>query len=108
MIEKSAEIQQQKDKYKNLILGILFDGIGLLSFSIPFIGEFSDVVWAPLAGYLMTRMYKGSIGRVAGVIEFLEEIIPFSDFIPTFTLTWIYTYKIKKQKPLSIIINFNK
>ncbi len=97
MIEKSNEIQHQNDKNKNLILGILFDMIGFLSFSIPFIGEFSDIIWAPLAGYLMTRMYKGSIGRVAGVIEFLEEIIPFSDFIPTFTLTWIYTYKIKKQ-----------
>ncbi len=97
MIEKSNEIQHQNDKNKNLILGILFDMIGFLSFSIPFIGEFSDIIWAPLAGYLMTRMYKGSIGRVAGVIEFLEKIIPFSDFIPTFTLTWIYTYKIKKQ-----------
>ena len=97
MIEKSQEIKQQNDKYKNLILSILFDGIGFLSFSILGIGEFSDIVWAPIAGYLMTRMYKGTIGKVGGVIAFLEEIIPFSDFIPTFTLIWIYTYWIKKQ-----------
>jgi hypothetical protein len=32
------------------------------------------------------------------VITFLEEILPFSDFIPTFTLTWIYNYWIKKNK----------
>ncbi|MES2544774.1 MAG: hypothetical protein V4548_07805 [Bacteroidota bacterium] len=97
MSDKITQIQYQQNKTKNLILGILFDAIGFMSFSIPFIGEFSDIIWAPLAGYLMTKMYKGSIGKIAGVIEFLEEIIPFMDFIPTFTLTWIYTYKIKKQ-----------
>jgi hypothetical protein len=25
--------------------------IGMLSFTVPFLGEFSDVIWAPLAGY---------------------------------------------------------
>ena len=64
---------------------------------VPFLGEFSDVVWAPMAGFLMTWMYKGTLGKVGGVITFLEEILPFSDFIPTFTLTWIYNYWIKKE-----------
>jgi hypothetical protein len=85
------------NKNRDLILGLVFDAIGMLSFSIPLIGEFSDVIWAPLAGFLMTRMYKGRIGKVAGILEFVEEIIPFTDFIPTFTLTWIYTYIIRKK-----------
>tara|TARA_R110000868_G_scaffold340496_1_gene601161 strand:- start:4820 stop:5107 length:288 start_codon:yes stop_codon:yes gene_type:complete len=84
------------NKTKNLILGILFDGIGMLSFTVPMIGEFSDVIWAPIAGFLMTQMYKGTVGKVGGVIAFLEEIIPFTDIIPSFTLTWIYNYWIKK------------
>lgn len=96
-----AEIIQivsiERNKTRNLFLGILFDAIGMLSFPIPFLGEFSDVIWAPLAGFLMTWMYKGTIGKVGGVITFIEEILPFSDFIPTFTLTWIYKYLIKKQ-----------
>ncbi|WP_369752294.1 hypothetical protein [Flavobacterium sp. WC2409] len=86
------------NKTKNLILGILFDGIGMLSFTVPMIGEFSDVIWAPIAGFLMTHMYKGTVGKVAGVIAFLEEIIPFTDIIPSFTLTWIYNYWIKKRE----------
>jgi len=86
-----------KNKKENLLLGLLFDGIGMLSFTVPLIGEFSDVIWAPIAGFLMTRMYKGSVGKVGGVIAFLEEIIPFTDIIPSFTLTWIYNYWIKKQ-----------
>jgi hypothetical protein len=42
-------------------------------------------------------MYEGTVGKVGGVITFLEEIIPFTDVIPSFTLTWIYNYWIKKQ-----------
>lgn len=82
-------------KTKKLILGILLDAIGMLSFTIPYIGEFSDVVWAPLAGFLMTKMYEGRVGKVAGLLTFVEEIIPFTDVVPSFTITWIYTYWIK-------------
>ena len=96
MITSTTSLDMQNKK-RNLIFGLLFDAIGMLSFTIPFIGEFSDVVWAPIAGFLMTRMYKGMVGKVGGVITFIEEIIPFSDFIPTFTLTWIYTYWIKNK-----------
>ena len=84
-------------KNKKLVLGILFDAIGMVSFVIPGIGEFADVVWAPLAGFLMTKMYEGRVGKVAGVLTFLEEIIPFTDIIPSFTIAWIYTYWIKKR-----------
>ncbi|QZK89914.1 hypothetical protein K5V07_05195 [Flavobacterium sp. CHNK8] len=96
MIQPVAN-DEANNKTRNLLLGILFDAIGMLSFTIPLLGEFSDVVWAPLAGFLMTWMYKGTIGKVGGVVAFLEEIIPFTDFIPTFTLTWIYTYLIKNK-----------
>ncbi len=97
-MKEEIQMEQVDNKTRNLILGLLFDGIGMLSFSIPFLGEFSDVVWAPLAGFLMTWMYKGRIGKIAGVFTFLEEIIPFTDVIPSFTLTWIYKYWIKKSK----------
>ncbi len=94
------EIQIQEAvnrKKKLLIFGIIFDLIGMLSFTIPLVGEFSDVVWAPLAGFLMTWMYKGKVGKIAGILTFLEEILPFTDIIPSFTLTWIYTYLIRKN-----------
>ncbi|PWB25771.1 hypothetical protein [Flavobacterium sp. HTF] len=86
------EILEKDDRVQKLILGLLFDGIGMISFSIPLLGEFSDVIWAPIAALIMSRMYKGRVGKVAGVLTFLEEIIPFTDVIPSFTLTWIYTY----------------
>ncbi|OXA76136.1 hypothetical protein SAMN05444397_101368 [Flavobacterium aquidurense] len=85
------------DRTRKLLLGLLLDGIGMISFTIPFLGEFSDVVWAPIAAFIMTRMYKGRVGKVASVLTFVEEIMPFTDVIPSFTLTWIYTYYFQKR-----------
>ena len=78
-------------KYKKLILSIILDVIGFFTV-IPF-----DIIWAPISGYIITKMYKGNKGKVAGIISFLEEIIPFLDIIPTFTIMWIYTYIINKN-----------
>ena len=44
----------------------------------------------------MTKMYKGTKGKIAGIVSFLEEILPL-DIIPTFTIMWIYTYVIQKE-----------
>jgi len=89
---------ENSNKYTKLFLGLLFDAVGMLSFVIPGIGEFSDIIWAPVSGWLMTRMYKGKIGKTAGVIAFVEELIPGLDIIPTFTITWLYTYVLSKEK----------
>ena len=86
------------NKFKKLILGILLDALGLVSFVIPGIGEFSDIVWAPVSGWLMTKLYKGKVGKIAGIITFIEEAIPGLDVIPTFTIMWFYTYVFKKEK----------
>ncbi len=85
-----------KNKNTVLLISILLDLIGF----IPFI----DLVWAPLSGYLMTKIYKGKRGKIAGVIIFLEEILPGTDFIPTFTIMWFYTYVFNAKKDKTTII----
>jgi hypothetical protein len=87
-----------RTKYKKLALSLLFDAIGMLSFAIPFIGEFSDIIWAPLAALLMTRLFKGTTGKVAGLLTLFEELTIGLDFVPTFTLTWLYQYVLKGNK----------
>ena len=84
-------------KYKKLIIGIVLDAIGCISYFIPGIGEFGDIIWAPIAGWLMTKLYKGKAGKIAGIVAFVEEAVPGLDIIPTFTLMWIYTYVLKKD-----------
>ncbi len=82
-------------KYQDLFYGLLYDAIGMLSFSVPFIGEFSDIIWAPVSAWLMMRMYKGKTGQIAGAATFIEELVPGLDIIPSFTLMWLYTYVFK-------------
>lgn len=76
-------------------LSILFDALGYVSYIFP---PF-DFVWAPLSAYLMTKMYKGNEGKIAAVIVFIEEALPFVDIVPTFILMWFYTFIFKKNGP---------
>ncbi|CAL2092351.1 conserved hypothetical protein [Tenacibaculum sp. 190524A05c] len=87
----------KENKYLKLLVGIVFDLIGYTSFIIPWFAEITDVIWAPVSAYLMTRMYKGKKGKVAAVVSFVEEALPWLDIIPTFTLMWIYTYVISSE-----------
>ncbi|MFT4697543.1 MAG: hypothetical protein ACI9SJ_000671 [Flavobacteriaceae bacterium] len=87
-----------KTKYKLLKKGILYDLIGMSSLFIPVVGPFLDLIWAPIAANKMSNMYKDNEGKLASVIVFLEEILPFTDFIPTFTLMWLYTFVWKKEE----------
>lgn len=88
----------KSDKKSKLILSLLFDGIGMLSYLVPVFGETIDLIWAPISGILLLTMFKGTAGKLAGVFGFIEELIPFVDIIPTFTITWFYTYIIKGGK----------
>lgn len=82
-------------KNKKLALSILFDIVGMLTFL--------DIIWAPASAYLMSKMYKGTKGKVAGVVSFIEEAIPGFDIIPTFTIMWFLTYVFSKaEKPIIV------
>lgn len=85
---------QNSSKSKKLILGIIFDLLGYVSIVFP---PF-DFVWAPLSAYFMIKMYEGTPGKVAGTISFIEEALPFVDFIPSFSLMWLYTFVFKKAE----------
>lgn len=88
------------NKYIKLVLSLLLDGLGYVSFLIPGIGEFSDIIWAPISAYIMTKLYKEKQGKVAAVISFVEEALPVMDVIPTFTLMWIYSYILNPRKAI--------
>lgn len=70
------------------IFCVIMDLIGFASFSIPFIGEFSDIIWAPLSAIIFYNTFGGRMGIFGGAFSFLEELLPFTDIIPTFTISW--------------------
>jgi hypothetical protein len=84
-------------KNKLLIKGLMYDAIGMATMAIPLVGPFLDLAWAPFAAKKMTEMYPGKKGKIASVLVFIEEILPFTDVIPTFTLMWFYTFVWKKE-----------
>jgi hypothetical protein len=91
------KIRMKIEKKSLLVKGLMYDVVGLASTSIPVVGSLLDLAWAPYAAKKMRKMYPGQKGKFASVVVFLEEILPFTDIIPTFTLMWLYTYVWKKE-----------
>ncbi|MBC7933890.1 MAG: hypothetical protein H7Y86_00830 [Rhizobacter sp.] len=91
-------MNKTENKQPSLALCILLDIIGYASFSIPFLGEFIDVIWAPISGLIFYRLFGGKIGLFGGGFSFLEELLPFTDFIPTFSISWAIRYFAKEKK----------
>ena len=101
----------QNPKYKLLRRGIIYDAVGMVTMAIPVVGPFLDTLWAPYAAKKMSEMYDGTEGKIAAAIVFIEEILPMSDFIPTFTLMWLYTFVWKREKqamPQTIEVEVNE
>ena len=90
-------------KVKKLILCLLLDGVGMLSFAIPGVGEFTDIIWAPIAAKISYRMFGKKRGKYTAAFTFIEEILPITDIILSFTIfcilfDWIGVGSSKEEK----------
>ena len=81
-----------------LILGVIFDLVGMLTYLLPGFGEGFDFFWAPLSALALFLMYRGKKGVLGGILGGLEEILPLTDIIPSFTLMWLYTYYFENKE----------
>ncbi len=77
----------------NIGICILLDLIGMASYIFPAMGEFVDVIWAPISAYIFFKLFGGRLGMIGSILNFLEEIIPFTDIIPSFTIAWFIRKK---------------
>ena len=91
-------VSAKNNKGTMLVLSLLFDFIGMVSYFVPVFAEVTDLFWAPISGILLVVTFKGTAAKLAGVFGFIEELLPFVDVIPTFTITWFYTYVIRGGK----------
>jgi len=88
-------------KIKRLALCLLLDAVGCISFAIPLIGDFSDIIWAPIAAIISYKMFGEKRGKFTALTTFTEEVLPFTDIIPSFTIfcilfDWIEIGNFKK------------
>jgi hypothetical protein len=71
-----------------LVFCLLMDAIGLATYALPVFGEFADVIWAPVSAFIFFRAFGGWKGAFGGIFNFVEELLPGLDFIPTFTIMY--------------------
>ena len=85
-------MKQQEKPLPNIFLCLLMDMMGYASFVLPGLGEFADIIWAPVSGFIFYKMFGGRFGINGGLLNLIEEALPFTDFIPSFTIAWVMRY----------------
>lgn len=83
-----CSMKNEEQSLPNIGLCVLMDLIGMSSYLIPGIAEFSDIVWAPISAFVFNKLFGGRLGAIGSALNFLEEILPFTDIIPSFTIAW--------------------
>jgi hypothetical protein len=79
------------------------DLLGYASYTVPVLGELSDIVWAPVSAIIFFICFGGWKGAFGGIFNFIEEILPGMDFIPSFTITWLWQKFSAKSPKISMV-----
>ena len=69
------------------------DLVGYATYALPFFGEFADLFWAPVSAVIFYKTFGGWKGAFGGLFNFVEELLPFTDFVPSFTIMWVLKSK---------------
>eukprot|EP00873_Tetraselmis_striata_P021942 jgi/Tetstr1/442206/TSEL_030353.t1 len=83
---KAAVTGVPSEQWQKLVLCVIIDVLGDSSFALPGLGELSDIAYAPLEAYLLSRLFQSNVISTFGAIE---EGLPFTDAIPTATIAWL-------------------
>lgn len=90
-----------REKNMKLVAAVLIDCLGFASYIIPGMGELSDTVIAPLSALLLFAVFKS---KKISAFGFAEEILPFTDFIPTGTIFWYRRYVLNHSKTFEAFV----
>jgi hypothetical protein len=76
---------------------IIMDLIGCASYLLPFLGEWFDLAWAPISAAVFYFKFGGKSAFFGSILNFVEELLPYTDIIPTFTLTYVWEKRRRKK-----------
>ena len=88
--DNSLSSRFEKEKYIKLTLALGIDLFGMLSYLIPGLSELSDILSAPFSALLVFLLFGRKLKWAS--FTFLEELIPFTDFLPSATIAWHSIY----------------
>lgn len=95
------DLLRKYNQIKNfkLIAAVMIDLVGIITYFVPVVGEGGDLAWGPISGFLIYVLFPNHKKMAIGGA--IEEMLPFTDFIPTAYLTWRIDYVKNKNKTLS-------
>jgi len=89
--KKYEEIKNLK-----LLAAILIDLIGMVSYILPGASELLDAIWAPMSAILVFILFNRKLSWAS--FTFLEELLPFTDVVPSATIAWYVHYQKMDKK----------
>ena len=84
-----------------MVFCLIMDLIGYATYAVPFLGEIGDIVWAPISALIFWRTFGSWRGALGGMFNFVEELLPGFDFIPSFTIMY-FLQRSKKPTTLEV------
>jgi hypothetical protein len=83
------------DPAAKLIISLAIDFLGMGSYTIPLLGEGTDVAFAPIAALIIQKLYGNS---ALTALALVEELSPGFDIVPTATIAWMLEQKQKADE----------
>jgi len=77
--------------WSKLWISLVIDLVGSSSYLLPLVGEAFDLGWAPAQTILIMAMYDSTSPNLK-YLSFMEEILPFTDVIPSASIGWACEY----------------
>eukprot|EP00980_Cylindrotheca_fusiformis_P009476 scaffold2070_cov105-Cylindrotheca_fusiformis.AAC.7 len=79
--------------WSKLAFSLFIDLVGASTFLLPGVGEIFDLFWAPMQTVLIMAMYESTSPNLK-YVSFVEEVLPFTDIVPSATIGWTMQYLI--------------
>ena len=82
------------ERKPSLLFCIVMDALGAATYLWPLLGESFDIAFAPISAIVYYFAFGRKKAIIGASVNFIEELLPFTDIIPTFTISW---FLVKKQ-----------
>ncbi len=100
--KKPSSFVRPEKPLPSLASCIAMDLIGMASYAVPFLGELIDLVWAPISAGIYLKMFGVKRGMLGGMVNFVEELLPGLDIIPTFTISWFLLHAKSRKESFTV------
>ncbi len=91
-------------KQPSLQFCLLMDAIGCIPFLIPVVGEAFDIAWAPISAIIFYFAFGGRKALFGAAFNLVEELVPFLNFTPTFTIAYLWRKYVEKKSNNSVVV----